>query len=88
MNGVKFLNAPYSSFISDKSFSGTVLLRVDTISQPNSWGMIATLVTDTTLYKIKSSEELRAYVARNMNKPGFYGKKLHFRKKFEFNSFR
>lgn len=88
VNRVKFLNAPYSSFFSDEEFFGKVLLRIDEVSKPRSWNVTVTLVADTNLYKMKSSEELRDYVAKNMQSPGFYGKQLHFRKKFEFNSFR
>lgn len=88
VNGVTFLNAPYSSFFDEPSFSGNVLLRLDSVSAPRSWEVVFTLVTDTNLYKMNSSSELRAYVSENMNKKGFYGKQLHFKKKFEFDSFR
>ena len=88
VNGVTFLNAPYSSFFEEPSFSGTVLLRLDKVSTPRSWDVTFTLVTDTNLYKMSSSDELRAYVSANMKKKGFYGKQLHFRKKFEFDSYR
>ncbi|MBX2905768.1 MAG: hypothetical protein KF744_07010 [Taibaiella sp.] len=88
VNDVTFLNAPYSSFFDEPSFHGNVLLRLDSVSTPRSWNVVFTLVTDNNLYKMKDSHELREYVANNMKKPGFYGKQLHFRKKFEFNSFR
>lgn len=88
INGVKFLNAPYSSFFAEENFRGTVLLRVDEVSAPRSWDVTMTLVTDTNLYKMNSSAELRKYVEQKMKSPQFYGKQLHFRKKFEFNSFR
>ena len=88
VNGVTFLNAPYSSFFSEPQFHGTVLLRLDSVSSPRSWNATFTVVTDTNLYKMASSAELREYVSANMNKKGFYGKQLHFRKKFEFDSFR
>jgi hypothetical protein len=88
VNGVKFLNAPYRSFFAKPEFSGTVLLRVDEISEPRAWNMTVTLVTDPNLYKMSSSKELREYVEKHMNAEGFYGKQLHFKKKFEFNSFR
>lgn len=89
VNGIHFMNAPYSSFSIEDNFKGIVLLRIDPASLVNrSWEITAKLVTDSNLYKMKSSEELRAYVSSNMNKPDFYGKELHFKKKFEFNSFR
>jgi hypothetical protein len=88
VNGVTFLNAPYSSFFAEPSFSGNVLLRLDSVSKPRSWNVVFTLVTDSNLYKMKDSHQLREYVSQNMKKPGFYGKQLHFRKKFEFDSFR
>ncbi len=88
VNGVKFLNAPYSSFSADDRFSGIVLLRVDEVSTPRAWDATLTLVTDTNLYKMNSSAELRTYVEQHMKSPQFYGKQLNFRKKFEFNSFR
>ncbi len=88
VGGVRFLNAPYSGFDEQQTFNGKVLLRVDELEKKNYWTMVATLVTDTNIYKMKSSDELRAYVEKNMNRPGFYGKKLHFYKLFEFNSFR
>ncbi len=88
IDGVKFLNAPYSSFFEEPSFRGTVLLRVDEVTEPRSWNVTFTLVTDPNLYKMKSSAELRAYIRQHLKDPAIYGKQLHFRKKFEFNSFR
>lgn len=88
IDGVKFLNAPYSSFIGEPSFRGTVLLRVDEVGEPRCWNVTVTLVTDPNLYKMKSSAELRTYIRQHLKDPAIYGKQLHFRKKFEFNSFR
>lgn len=88
IDGVKFLNAPYSSFIGEPSFRGTVLLRVDEVDEPRCWNVTFTLVTDPNLYKMKGSAELRTYIRQHLKDPAIYGKQLHFRKKFEFNSFR
>lgn len=88
VDGVKFLNAPYRSFFNEPSFRGTVLLRVDEVDVPHCWDVTFTLVTDPNLYKMKSSAELRAYIRQHLKDPAIYGKQLHFRKKFEFNSFR
>ncbi len=88
VDGVTFLNAPYSSFFSDDEFNGTLLLRVDEISKPRSWKATVTMVVDTNIHNMKSSAELRAYVKGHMRSPGFYGKQIHFRKRFEFDSFR
>ncbi len=50
--------------------------------------MTANLVIDPSIRNVKSKEELRELLGKNLNNPSFYGKELHFRKKFEFNSFR
>ena len=83
INHVKFLNFPNW----DWDHHGYVFLKINNIGQ-GSWDMTANLVTDTTLVNVKSNSELRALFEKNLNNPAFYGKELHFRKKFEFNSFR
>lgn len=71
----------------DWEHPGMVMLKVKEITSPRSWNMTACLVTDTNLHRMKTAAQLNAYIEKNRNSPGFYGADLHFRKKFEFNSF-
>lgn len=84
IDGTRFLQVSNWDF----DHPGMIFLKVLKISEPRSWDMTAVLVTDTTLYKIKSSAALRSHLQKNLNNPNIYGKELHFRKKFEFNSFK
>ena len=81
INGVKFIDIPNW----DEDHAGYLFLKINYISQ-GSWDMSASLVADPSIANVKSKEELRALLAKNLNNPSFYGKELHFHKKFEFNS--
>ena len=64
---------------------GWIFLKV---SQLSKFDITAQLVVDTNLYKMKSSQELRAYFEKNAANPAFVGDTLHFRKKFTFNDWK
>ena len=83
INKVKFINIPNW----DEDNPGYLFLKIIDISR-GSWDMTACLATNPSLKNVRSTEELRALVEKNLNNPSFFGKELHFRKKFEFNSFR
>ncbi len=83
INNVKFLVFPNWY----REHQGYVFLKIKYIST-GSWDVTASMVMDTTLYKIQNSSELRALFEKNVNNPAFYGRDLHFRKRFEFNSWR
>jgi hypothetical protein len=70
----------------DEDYPGYLFLKINNITQ-GSWNMTASLVTDPSITKVKSRAELHELLEKNLNNPSFYGKELHFRKKFEFNSF-
>jgi len=90
--GASFSKVKNTTFLQvpnwDWNHHGYMFLKINSISTPRSWDVVAQLVVDPTLYKMTSSEEIRAYFERNLDNPNFYGSELHFRKKFEFNSFR
>lgn len=81
VNNVKFLTL----YNWDQGHHGYVLLKIKSVGR-GSWDVVASLVTDPSITKVKSSAALRALLAKNLDNPSFYGKDLHFRKKFEFNS--
>ncbi len=85
IGGTKFLNVTNWN---SHNVPGYIFLKIKEISAPRSWDMTACLVTDTTLDKFAGNAELQALVEKNLNNPAFYGQDLHFRKKFEFNSFK
>jgi hypothetical protein len=84
INHVKFLMVPDWDFDN----RGYIYLRIDSVSSPRSWEVVATVVTDARLSNVKSSAELHTLFEKNLNNPAFYGQKIHFRKKFEFNSWK
>jgi hypothetical protein len=71
----------------DENNPGFLFYRIDSVDR-GSWDVVLRLATDPSLKNVKSRTELRNLLAKNLNNPSFYGKELHFRKKFEFNSFR
>ncbi len=64
---------------------GWIFLKVSKVSK---FDITAQLVVDTNLYKMKSTEELRAYFEEHANEPAFVGEPIHFRKKFTFNDWK
>ena len=82
IDNVKFLNV--SNW--DWDHHGLVFLKIKEIT-PGSWDMTANLVIDTTLSQLNSSEALCEHIRKRLKDPLIYGKELHFRKKFEFNSY-
>jgi hypothetical protein len=84
INGVKFINIGNW----DDEHPGYILLKINEIGTPRSWSLTASIVTDMSITKVTSRKELRALLEKNLNNASFYGKELHFKKKFEFNSFR
>ena len=81
LNGTQYM----ASTNWDWQQSGWVFLKV---SQVGKFDITAQLVVDTNIYKMKSSEELRAHFVKNANNPAFVGDTLHFRKRFTFNEWR
>lgn len=82
INGVKYINIGNW----DEDYRGYIFFKIKSISK-GSWDMVANLVTDPALTKVKDRSELRKLLAQDADNPTFLGKELHFRKKFEFNSF-
>lgn len=70
----------------DSDHRGFLLYKIDVVDQ-GSWYVVARLVTDPSITKVASRTELRALLEKNLNNPSFYGKEIHFEKRFEFNSF-
>ena len=70
----------------DRDYPGWVFLKLDSIGK-GSWNITANLATDNRLKEVKDSKELRELLGANINNASFYGKELHFKKKYEFNSF-
>lgn len=84
IGNVKFVSLP--NWVDEER--GYVLLKIDEITA-GSWNLTASLVTDPSIRYVSSREDLRMLLAKNVNNSKFYSpKKLHFRKRFEFNSFR
>lgn len=81
INDVKFITV--SSW--NREHPGWVFLRVNNMTK---WEITAQMVADDKLHAIKSQEDLRNYFEKNLNNPAFYGKELHFEKRFEFNSWK
>jgi len=82
INGVSFI----SIGAWDRHYTpGWVLMRVDNIGY-NSWHITARVVTSPEIKNAKSSAELHDLLAKNLDNPAFYGKEVHFNKKFELNS--
>lgn len=48
---------------------------------PNGWTMTLSLVADTTLKDLTSRQAVRDRIMKNMNKPGYFAKPVHFEKK-------
>lgn len=71
----------------DENNRGYLFYKIDSVAR-GSWDVVLRLATDPALKEVKSREELRTLLTRNLNNPSFFGKELHFHKKFEFNSFR
>jgi hypothetical protein len=69
----------------DDDYRGFLFYRIDNIDQ-GSWDVTARLVIDPSIRNVKSRDELRTLLEKNLNNQSFYGKELHFEKKFEFNS--
>jgi hypothetical protein len=80
---VKFINI--SNW--DDEHPGFVLFKVNGISK-GSWNMTLSMVIDSSIQKVDNRADLRILLSKNINNPSFYGKELHFKKKFEFNSFK
>ncbi len=81
IGNVKFISMPSW----DDDYPGYVLMKIDEIGV-TSWDITASMVTNPSIQKVTSREDLRMLLLQNVNNPAFYGKKLHLRKKFEFNS--
>ena len=87
-----FFNIPYRNEVINKrtgEFTGDVIrgyffIRIIDIN-PSKTEMITALVADTSLVKLKSSKELRNYIAKNIDNPRFYSDTLHFRKTSNFH---
>ncbi len=77
IDGVDFLNV---SFRDMEDHNGYFFVKVTDLD-PGGWHMTLSLVKDTKLKDFKSREELREYIRKHMNEPGFYGKPVHFDKK-------
>lgn len=78
---VKFLTRRYRG----REYPGYVFLKIKSVGQ-GSWDMTANLVLAPEVAKANSSAQLRAMLEMNLGNPAFYGRELHFGKKFEFNS--
>lgn len=85
IGGQKFLNVTNWN---NHNVPGYIFLKIKEISAPRSSDITACLIVDTTLYRVPGNAELQSLVEKNLDSPAFYGQDLHFRKKFEFNSFK
>ena len=77
VNHVKFLTLGNW----DTEHPGYVFLKIKDVGR-GSWQVTAALVTDKRLRDVTNIAELRELLEKNLNNPDFYGKELHFRKRF------
>jgi len=82
-----FFNLPYRNEVTDKKTGastgdvvrGYFFVRILSMNAAHT-EMVTAMVADTTMTKLKSSKEVRAYITKNLNNPKFYSDTLHFRK--------
>ncbi len=70
----------------DMNHPGLGYLKVNKLQQ-GEWEMTAQAVTDLSIKKM-TPQEAYAFLEKHLNDPGIYTEELHFRKKFEFNSWK
>ena len=77
VNGTKFLNLSYYDWNTHEG--GYFFLKVTDIDK-RGFHLTAELVADTTLHSINSAAEVRERIAKNIDNPNYFKKKVHFRK--------